>query len=147
MESLEHADNVRSGRTTDASKVPLQKVHNFWTDRWIVLKFLEEFPYAVFHWVAWNCKCKPTTSVGAFHRHDQNTGSKGLSLLTRPLDRAQIFRGVSIGYFSCSSVESLLHADDVRSGRTTDSTTVPAEKVYNFWSDRWIAPKFSEEFL
>jgi len=29
-------------------------------------------------------------------------------------------------------MESLLHADDVRSGRTTDSTVVPAEKVHNF---------------
>jgi len=38
-------------------------------------------------------------------------------------------------------MESLLHADDVRSGRTTDTTTVPAEKVHNFLSDRWIAPK------
>jgi hypothetical protein len=29
-------------------------------------------------------------------------------------------------------MESLHHADDVRSGRTTDATTVPAEKVDNF---------------
>jgi hypothetical protein len=29
-------------------------------------------------------------------------------------------------------MQSLLHADDVRSGRTTDSTAVPAEKVHNF---------------
>jgi len=27
---------------------------------------------------------------------------------------------------------SLLHSDDVRSGRTTDSTAVPAEKVCKF---------------
>jgi hypothetical protein len=29
-------------------------------------------------------------------------------------------------------VESLLHTDDVRSGRTTDATILPAEKVHNF---------------
>jgi hypothetical protein len=29
-------------------------------------------------------------------------------------------------------MESLLLADDVRSGRTTDTTRVLAEKVYNF---------------
>jgi hypothetical protein len=29
-------------------------------------------------------------------------------------------------------MESLLHNDDVRSGRTTDLTAVPAEKVHNF---------------
>jgi hypothetical protein len=44
MESLQHDDDVRSGRTTDTTKVPLEKVHNFLTDHWIALKFLEEFP-------------------------------------------------------------------------------------------------------
>jgi hypothetical protein len=29
-------------------------------------------------------------------------------------------------------MESLLHADDVGSGRTTTSTAVPAEKVHKF---------------
>jgi len=29
-------------------------------------------------------------------------------------------------------MESLLHADDVRSGRTTDATTEPFEKGHNF---------------
>jgi len=48
------------------------------------------------------------------------------------LDRSQIFRVVSVGCFPCSSVESLLHADDVRSGRTNGATEVPAQKVYNF---------------
>jgi len=63
------------------------------------------------------------------------------------LDRAQIFKGVSVGCFPWSSMESLLHADKVRSGRTTDATTVPTEMVYNFWSDRWIALKFLEKFV
>jgi hypothetical protein len=29
-------------------------------------------------------------------------------------------------------MESLLHVDDVRLGRSTDSTAVPAQKVHNF---------------
>jgi hypothetical protein len=29
MESLLYADGVRLGRTTDATRVPTQKVHNF----------------------------------------------------------------------------------------------------------------------
>jgi len=41
-------------------------------------------------------------------------------------------------------MESHLHADEVRSGHTTDGTKVSVEKVYNFLSDRWIAPKFLE---
>jgi hypothetical protein len=44
-------------------------------------------------------------------------------------------------------MESLLHADDVRSDHTTDTTRIPVEKGHNFGSDRCIAPKFSEEFL
>jgi hypothetical protein len=44
MKSLLHADEVRSGRTIDATKVPAKKVHNFWSDCWIALKFLKEFP-------------------------------------------------------------------------------------------------------
>jgi hypothetical protein len=48
------------------------------------------------------------------------------------LYRAQNFRGVSVGFIPWSSIESLHHADDVRSGRTTDATTVPAEKDNNF---------------
>jgi len=43
-------------------------------------------------------------------------------------------------------MESLLHSNEVRSGRTTDATKVPAENVRNFWYDRWIVPKFLEEF-
>jgi hypothetical protein len=81
VESLLHADDVYSGRTTDAIALPAEKVHKFFI---------------------------------------------------RPLDCAESFRGLSGGCFSRSSMQSLLHADDIRSGRTTDSTTVPAEKVHNF---------------
>jgi hypothetical protein len=52
------------------------------------------------------------------------TPQKGRYLLKK-LDRTQIFRGVSIGSFPLSSVESLLHPDDVCSCRTTDATRVP----------------------
>jgi hypothetical protein len=95
MESLLHADELCSGRTTDATTLSAEKVR----------------------------------------------------ILIWPLDRAQKFRGVFVGYFPWSSMESLLHADDVHLGRTTDSTAVLAEKVHNFWSNRWIAPKFLEDFL
>ena len=47
------------------------------------------------------------------------------------VDRAQIFRGVSIGCFPWSSMDFLLHANDVRSGPTTDSSRILAEKVHN----------------
>jgi hypothetical protein len=78
MDSLLHVDEVRSGQSTDTTTVPTKKIHNFWTDRRIALKFLEEFPYGVFLWVAWNRYFTLTMSVGAFHRNDQSTGSKSL---------------------------------------------------------------------
>ena len=40
------------------------------------------------------------------------------------------------------SVESVVHADDVRSCPTTDTTRVLAQKVYNYRSDRCIALNF-----
>ena len=38
-------------------------------------------------------------------------------------------------------MESVLDDDDVRSGRNTDMIRVPDQKVHNYRSDRWIAPK------
>ena len=33
------------------------------------------------------------------------------------------------------------HSNDVRSGNSTNTTRVPAQKVHNYRSDRWIALK------
>ena len=75
MESLLHADDVRSSCTTNATTVPAGNIHKF--------------------------------SI-------------------RPLDWAESFKGLSGGCFSWSSIDSLLHADDVRSGSTTDLIAIPA---------------------
>ena len=53
----------------------------------------------------------------------------------------KFFPRVSGGCFTGSSVESVLHHDDVRSGRTSDTIRVPDQKVHNYRSDRWIALK------
>ena len=90
MESVLYDDDVRSGRNTDTIRVPDQKVHHYRSDRWIALKFVPR---------------------------------------------------VSGGSFTWSSVESVLHDDDVRSGRTTDTIGVLDPKVHNYRSDRWIALK------
>jgi hypothetical protein len=50
--SLLDADGVSSGQTTDQTRVSGQKVHNSWSDRWIVLKFLQEFLKTLFLSVA-----------------------------------------------------------------------------------------------
>jgi hypothetical protein len=48
MKSLLDTD----GKTTDQTRVPAQKVCNSWSDRGIVLHFLQEFPDVVFLGVA-----------------------------------------------------------------------------------------------
>ena len=95
MESLVDADDMRSGHTTDTTRVPAQKVHNCRSDRWIALK---------------------------------------------------CFSLVFGGYFTWSSVELVLHDDDVQSGHTADTTRVPAQKVHNYRFDHWIALKCFHEF-
>ena len=52
-----------------------------------------------------------------------------------------MFPRVSGGCFTWSSVESVLHDDDVRSGRNADTIRVPDQKVHIYRSDRWIALK------
>ena len=37
-ESILHCDDVRSANSTDQTRVPTQKVHDYRSDRWIVLK-------------------------------------------------------------------------------------------------------------
>jgi len=41
MKPLLDADEVWSGQTTDHTRVPVQQVHNSYSDRWIVLNFLQ----------------------------------------------------------------------------------------------------------
>ena len=48
MKSSRDVSGVSSGHT----RVPAQYVINSWSDRWIVLKFLQEFINVVFHGIA-----------------------------------------------------------------------------------------------
>jgi hypothetical protein len=54
MKLLLDAPRVWSGQTIDQTRVLAQNVHNYWSDRWIVLKFLQEFLEAVFLGIAKN---------------------------------------------------------------------------------------------
>ena len=91
LDSILLSDDVRSGNSTDSTRVPAQKVHKYRSDRWIALKS---------------------------------------------------FSGVSGGFFTWSIAESVLHSNEVRSGNSTDTTSVPAQKVHYYRSERWIALKF-----
>ncbi|KAG6758738.1 hypothetical protein POTOM_035195 [Populus tomentosa] len=130
-----HSDDVRSGRTTDMTRVPAQKVRvsgSCFTYSSVEsllhsedirsgpitgttrVPAQKEFPEAVLHGGGWIGYSTLTTYGRQQHRHHQSTGTKG----------------VSGGCFTYSSVESLTHSDDVRSGRTTDMTRVPAQKEF-----------------
>jgi hypothetical protein len=50
--------SVWLGQTTNQTRVPVQQIHNWYSDRWIVLKFLQEFPEAI--------------SLGVDNRHRQH---------------------------------------------------------------------------
>ena len=52
MKLLLDTPSVKSGQTTDHTIVAAQEVHNFLSDRWIVLKFLQDFLKDVFLGVA-----------------------------------------------------------------------------------------------
>jgi len=116
------------------------------SDCCIASKFLEEFPQAVFLGVAWNPYSTPMMSVRVVPPTRPQYRLKRSLTFDLTVAWRSNFIGVSVGYFPWSSVDSLLHADDVLSSRTTDTTKVPAEKVHNFCSDRWIASKVLKEF-
>jgi hypothetical protein len=52
MKLLLDTPRVWLGQTTDQTRVPAQKVHNFWFDHSLVLTFLQDFSEAVFLSVA-----------------------------------------------------------------------------------------------
>ena len=105
------------GHSTDYAREPGQKVHNYGSDSWIVLKFFSRVSRGCFRWSSEETvRHDDVVRSGPFHRQDHSTGSKGPYLKIRPLDRAQLFSRVSVGYFQWSSVKSVRHADAVRSG-------------------------------
>ena len=102
--------------------VSAQKGHNFWSDRLIALKILHGFLEAVFVGVA---------VESLFSEID-----------VRPVDRAQIFTGVSRCCFHWGKYGMATRWQGCLAGRTR----VSADKGHNFWSDRWITLKFLQRF-
>jgi hypothetical protein len=52
LKLLLDTNNFWSGKTKDHTGVPAQEVHNSWSDRWILLNFLQEFQDTCFLGVA-----------------------------------------------------------------------------------------------
>ena len=142
LESVLHDDDVRSSRTTDPIRVPDQKVHNYRSGRWIALKLFPRVPGGCFTWSSmesvlhdddvWSGRTTDPKRVPDQKVHNYRS-DRWIAL--------KLFPRVSGGCFTWSSVESELHDDDFRSGRTTDTIRIPGQKVHNYRSDRWIALK------
>ena len=142
VESVLHDDDVRSGRTTDTIRVPDQKVHNYRSERWIALKLFPRVSGGSFTW----------SSVESVpHDYDVRSG-RNTDTIRVPDQKVHNYRSdrwialklfprLSEGYFTWRSVELVLHDNDVRSGRTTDTIRVPYPKVHNYRTERWIALK------
>ena len=145
--SVLHSDNVRSGNCNDPTRVPAQKVRNYRSDRSIPLKIFLGVSGGCFTW----------SSVESVLRSDdvRSGNSNDTTRVPAQKDRKirsdrwialKRFSGVSGGCFTWSSVESVHHSDDVRSGNSTDPTRVPAQKAPNYRSERSIALNFFQEF-
>ena len=76
--------------------------------------------------------CTDTTRVPAQKVHNYRS-DRWITL--------KCFSGFSRDCFTWSSTESVLHYDDIPSRNSTDTTSVQAQKVLNYRSDRWIALK------
>ena len=104
------------GHSTDTTRVPGQKVRISRSDRWVALKFFHEFPWAVFNGVTWNRYDTPMPS-GRGHSTDRTRVQVQKVRIYRS-DRCipvKFFSRVSRGCFGWSSMESVHHADAVRS--------------------------------
>ena len=105
--------------------------------------FFHEFPEAVFDGVAWN---RYDTLTASGRGHSTNTSREPVQkVLNYRSDRwiaLKCYSRVSGGCFRWSCVESVRHADDVRSGHSSDNAREPGQKVHNYRSDSWIALKF-----
>ena len=76
VESVLHADDIRSCPTTDTTRVPTQKVHKYRSDRWITLKFVSRVSRGCFTWRIVESILHTDDVRSPYHRHDKSTGSK-----------------------------------------------------------------------
>ena len=146
MESVSYTDDVvRSVPTTDATRVPDQKLHNYRSDRWISLKLFSRVSGGCFTGSSVESVCHTDDAVRSVPTTDA-TRVPDQKVHNYRSDRwisLKFFSRVSGGCFTWSSVESVCHTDDaVRSVPTTDATRVPDQKLHNYRSDRWISLKF-----
>ena len=136
MESVHHSEDVRSGNSTDPTRVPAQNVHKYRSDRWIALKIFSGVSGGCFTWSsAESVLCSDDVRSGNSNNRTRVPGQKVHNYRSDHWIALKNFSVVSGGYFTWSSVESVLHSFDVRTCNSTDTTRVPAQKVHNYRSD------------
>ena len=131
VESVCPADDVvGSVHTTDPTRVPDQKVHNYRSDRWISLKFISQV----------SGRCFTRSSVESVLQNDDVRSGHTTDTIRVPDQKfhnyrsdhwitEKLFSRVCRGCFTWISMESVCPADDtIRSAQTTDPTRVPDKK-------------------
>ena len=142
LDSILLSDDVRSGNSTDPTRVPAQKVHKYRSDRRIALKVFSEVSRGCLTW----------SSLDSILLSDDVRSGNSTDPTRLPAQKVHKYRsdrwialksfsGVSKGCFTWSIAESVLHSVEVRSGNSIDPTRVPAQKVHKYRSDRCIALK------
>ena len=132
---------MMSGRAVTPTRSEC-RIKNYRSDRWIALKLFPRVSVGCFTW----------SSVESVLHDDEVRSSRTTDTIRVPDQKVHNYRSdhwIALKCFSLvsgscvtwRSVESVLHADDVRSSQTTDTTRVPALKVNNYRSDLWIALK------
>jgi hypothetical protein len=127
--SLLDADGVSSGQTTDQTRVSGQKVHNSWSGRWIVLKFLQEFPKTLVLSVAMK-SLLDAANVLSGQTTDQ-TRVLAQQVLNSWSDRwimLKFLQKFPEVVFLGVATQLLLDTLNVWSGHTKDQTRVPAQR-------------------
>ena len=131
------------GHSTDSTREPGQKVHNYRSDRWIALKCFHEFLEAISDGVTWN-RYDMLTASGWGHSTDtaREPGQKvhnyrsdcWIALKLIPEFPEAVFDGVAWNRYDTVTSSG--------QGHSTDNAREPGQKVHNYRSDYWIALKF-----
>ena len=149
MYLLLDTDIVWSRQTTDQTRVQTQNVHNSWSNRWIELKFLQEFLEVVFLGEAlkslrdvngvWSGQTTDRTRVSAQDVHNFWFDRWIVLGFLQEFSEA-VFLGIAM--------KSLLDGRNVLLALTTNQTKVPAQKVNNLTppASGWATPRTTKEY-
>jgi hypothetical protein len=147
LKMLLDTPSILSGHTKDHTRVPAQEVHNFWSDGWIVLKFLQEFPKALFVGIAMKSLLDaPNIWLGQTTNQTRILDQKVFNSWSDRWIVLNFLQAFPKAVFLVVVIKLLLDTPNILSGHTKDQKRLLAQEVHNFWSDHWIGLQCLQEF-